>query len=431
MHAILSIAVKDLRLLVRNKGAVFFSFGWPLVVAIFFGLVFAGPETAVSTIKVAIVDDDVTGESRALVDRLGRTDGLKVASMTREAAVDAVRHGRQVGALVVPKGYGEAARRMFYGDPPKVQVLVDPARRAEVAMLEGMLMGASMQGMERMFTDAAYSTEVVDEALSNLRSDHAAGVAGRPELERFLGELRGFVNSPAVTTPRQEAATGTSTTAGTAWSPLVIERSDVAVQRDGPRNAFMVTFPQGALWGVIGCAFGFALSLVVERTHGTLMRLLVSPLSRAHVLAGKAIACFATILLVEILLFGVGWLFLDVVPASLPLLVLGGVSLAIGFVGVMMFVSVLGKTEQTVGGLAWAILLPMAMFGGGMVPLFAMPPWMQAASNFSPVKWGILALEGALWRGFSFGEMLWPCAILLGVGVAGFVIGARVFARAS
>ena len=95
----------------------------------------------------------------------------------------------------------------------------------------------------------------------------------------------------------------------------------------------------------------------------------------------------------------------------------------------MMCVSVLGETEQTVGGLAWAILLPMSMFGGGMVPLFAMPAWMQAASNFSPVKWGILALEGALWRGFTLAEMLVPCAVLFGVGIVGFAVGARIFTR--
>ena len=45
------------------------------------------------------------------------------------------------------------------------------------------------------------------------------------------------------------------------------------------------------------------------------------------------------------------------------------------------------------------------------------------------MKWGILALEGALWRGFSLYEMLLPCGILIGVGVVGFAIGARVFAR--
>jgi ABC-2 type transport system permease protein len=54
---------------------------------------------------------------------------------------------------------------------------------------------------------------------------------------------------------------------------------------------------------------------------------------------------------------------------------------------------------------------------------------MSAIGTISPVKWGILALEGALWRGFGPREMLLPCLVLLGFGAIGFGLGARVFAR--
>ncbi len=62
-----------------------------------------------------------------------------------------------------------------------------------------------------------------------------------------------------------------------------------------------------------------------------------------------------------------------------------------------------------------------------MVPLFAMPRWMLAVSNLSPVKWAILAMEGATWRGFSPAEMALPCGVLLAVGFLTFTIGARSF----
>jgi len=71
----------------------------------------------------------------------------------------------------------------------------------------------------------------------------------------------------------------------------------------------------------------------------------------------------------------------------------------------------------------------MAMFGGGMVPLMMMPGWMQRISHLSPVKWGILALEGAIWRGFTLGEMIIPCAILLSVGVICFGAGVTILSR--
>lgn len=424
MRPILALAAKDLRLLVRDRGHLFFAFAWPLIVAIFFGLLFGGPKEGAATITVAVVDEDASEGSRALVDRLGKTDGVKLTPLGRDEALAAVRRGTQVGAVIVPKGYGQASSRPFYGASPEIALAMDPSRRAEAAMLEGILMGAGMQGMERLFSDTGYSKQVVDNALAEM-AQTSEPIAGRDQLTRFLGELRSFVDSPAVQ-PQPGAPTGAAA-GGSAWKPLTITKTDVTVQRRGPRNAFMITFPQGVLWGVIGCAFGFALSLVLERTRGTLTRLQMSPLSRSHVLAGKALACFTTILIVQALLFAVARVFLDVVPGSWPLLVLGGVCLAVAFVGMMMVISVLGRTEQTVGGVAWALLLPLSMLGGGMIPLFAMPPWMVPLSNVSPVKWGILALEGALWRGFTLGEMAVPCLILLGVGVGGFAIGARLF----
>jgi ABC-2 type transport system permease protein len=54
---------------------------------------------------------------------------------------------------------------------------------------------------------------------------------------------------------------------------------------------------------------------------------------------------------------------------------------------------------------------------------------MKTLSNFSPVKWSILALEGSIWRGFAPADMLLPCGILLGAGAVCFAIGARMLAR--
>jgi ABC-2 type transport system permease protein len=71
----------------------------------------------------------------------------------------------------------------------------------------------------------------------------------------------------------------------------------------------------------------------------------------------------------------------------------------------------------------------MAMIGGGMVPYFFLQriPAMAMISNVSPVKWSIVALEGAIWRGFTPAQMALPCTIL--IGIAGFAIGSTLFQR--
>jgi hypothetical protein len=90
-------------------------------------------------------------------------------------------------------------------------------------------------------------------------------------------------------------------------------------------------------------------------------------------------------------------------------------------------VSVLGRTETAVAGAGWGLFIIMAMLGGGMVPLIAMPGWMRQLSSASPVKWAILSLEGAIWRDFTLMEMMLPAGILVGVGVVTFAAGVRIF----
>ena len=77
------------------------------------------------------------------------------------------------------------------------------------------------------------------------------------------------------------------------------------------------------------------------------------------------------------------------------------------------------------------LLIVMAMIGGGMIPLMFIQKigFLAALSNLSPVKWSILAIEGAVWRGFSPQQMMFPCVVLLGIGVTSFLIGALLFKR--
>jgi ABC-2 type transport system permease protein len=60
-----------------------------------------------------------------------------------------------------------------------------------------------------------------------------------------------------------------------------------------------------------------------------------------------------------------------------------------------------------------------------------MPSFMKSISHFSPVKWSILSLEGAIWRGFTPGEMLMPCGALVLTGAVCLAIGTAVLSRAT
>jgi ABC-2 type transport system permease protein len=415
MRPIIAIALKDLRLLPRVRMAFFFTFIWPVIVAVMFGYAFSGSgDGATQAMKIAVVDDDGSEGSRAFIARLERSGHFAVAMMPRSEAEAAVRRGGMTAFLAIRPGFGTASQRMFYGPAREIELGADPSRKAEAGMIEGLLMQAAAADLQQMFSNPAASSSMVDTALGDASRD-----ADAPrELVQFLGELKAFVASPA---NQRDAGPG----GGSEWQPLKVVGAPITRERAGPTNTFEITFPQGVLWGLIGCAMSFGLSLVSERTRGTFVRLSMSPLSRWQILCGKALACFSAMLVVQALLYTMGVTLFGVRPGSWPLLGLASLCATVAFCGFMMLVATLGKTEQAASGAAWAIMMPLSMIGGGMVPQIAMPAWMSTAGHVSPVKWTIRAIEGALWRDFTLSEMLLPCGILILFGIGCFALGTR------
>jgi ABC-2 type transport system permease protein len=418
MRSIVALALKDLLILVRIRSGLFFTFIWPVVVAVMFGLIFAGqqPPQGARALRIVIVDEDNTSGSREFVATLEKSGDFTIDRAARAEAENLVRRGQRAAFVVIKPGFGEASKRMFYGEPRQIEIGNDPARAAEAGMIEGLLAKYAMEDMRKMFTQTADSQKLIGETLNDLKKSPQASGELAP-LSRFLGELQTFLGSPQPPAPPGQGAAE--------WQPIKAAKVPVVRERRGPANAFEVTFPQGVVWGIIGCVMTFAVGLVSERVRGTFVRLQVAPLTRAQLLAGKALACFLSISFLQIAIFTLGAAVFGVRPASIPLLVIACVAASAGFVGFMMMVSSLGKTEQAVAGAGWAMLMPMAMLGGAMVPQFIMPPWMLTLSNVSPIKWAILGIEGAVWRGFSLTEMVMPVAVLLGFGTVCFVIGVR------
>ena len=418
MSAILALAAKDLRLLVRVKSGLFFAFAWPLVIAILFGAVFSPSDNGPRGMAVALTDEDQSAGSRDFAALLAKSPDFNVRPASRAEAIGLVRKRQQAAALILPKGFGEASQQMFHGTPPKVEVWIDPSRQAEGTMIQGLLFQIVMKGFQKKMANTGGMRADLRQSLAEVERSNAPPDQ-RASMARFLQSMdRALADVPA-------ASSGSGGGQGAQWEPLSIEQHDVAIQREGPRNAFEITFPQGLLWGVLGCAMAFGIGFVSERTHGTLFRLQMAPIGRVQLLAGKALACAVACLVIEATLLAIGRLGFHVVPHSWALLALAGVSTVAAFVGVMMLIAGLGKTEQAAAGVGWAVMMPLALFGGGMMPLAFMPHWMARVGVISPVRWGILAFEGALWRGFSFQEMLLPCAILLATGAVCFAIGTR------
>lgn len=437
MRAILLIALKDLRVVAHDKIGFFFILIFPVLMGVLFGFMsssFSSDSESVQ-LEVAVIDADQSDMSRRFIKALEETGNVKVRTDLgdRAAVINEIRRGRLLGFIGLPEGFGETVGIMWM-EQPAIELGVDPSRSSEAGLLKGLIMQASGELMGERFMDPDSMRPMIEQSRRDILADETLSPAARVLLGGFMGTLDSFLGSLDQLNAGLEAEGEGS--GRPSMQLATIEMIDVTAPKTGDelldriRSPWDISFPSAMLWGVLACAAAFAITVVRERTQGTFARLKVAPIARFHILTGKGAACFAAVIAVNVLMIALG-VALGMRPGSYALLALAMVCVACCFVGIMMLMSVIGRSEEAVGGAAWGANVTMALFGGGMIPLAFMPPVMQTISHFSPVKWGVLALEGAIWRGFSFTEMLAPCAVLIGIGAAGTLIGSALLNRAA
>ena len=419
MATLVALAVKDLRVLAADKGNLFWVVGFPLLFALLFGAIYSGEGKGPTGMKLAVVDEDQSEFSQLYVTHLESEEALKVTRVDREQALAQVRKGQMAAAVVIRPGFGEGFSGFFDANDPKLQIASDPGRKMEGAYLQGLLAKAQFEVMAERFRDRKWMRGQMDTWRDQIKRPNGLPGPDANTYLRFFDDLDRFLTDVNDRAYNEELGDGM----------FNVAKLDVQRESDGPRTPFQITFPQAILWAILGCVATFAISIVHERTIGTYQRLRIGPISQADILAGKGLACFLTCASVIVLLVLLGRLVFKVPIGSPALFVVAAVCTCLCFVGLMMLVSTLGKTEQSVGGAGWASLMILAMFGGGMMPLVFMPSWMRSVSHFSPIKWGILALEGGIWRDFTFTEMLLPCGILLALAAAFFTLGVLMLRR--
>ncbi|MHC4203317.1 MAG: ABC transporter permease [Planctomycetota bacterium] len=419
MNKILSLAIKDLRVLISDRGNVFWVFGFPVIFALFFGAIYSSAGEGPSGMEIAIVNEDNSEFSNSYISKLQSDEQLKIANMSRQEAIEQVRKGKVAAAVILNKGFGDGFEALFSSENPKLEIASDPSRRMESGYLQGLLAKAQFEALSEKFADRQWMKDQVALWRGELETANDLDFEDAELYLKFMDSLDTLLTD----------ANDESFGAGFDGEILNFAKMDINREYEGPITAFQVIYPQAMLWGILGCTATFAISIVKERTNGTFNRLRIGPLSRAHILAGKGTACFMTcVFLICILSIGAKVIFKTPISNFL-LFIPAAVCTLLCFVGLMMFICTLGRTEQSAGGAGWAIIMIMAMIGGGMVPLAFMPSWLRPFSHISPVKWSIYALEGAIWRDFSFRDLINPCLVLLAIGFVAFLLGVFMLRR--
>lgn len=437
MRAVLALAHKDLRLLFRDKGDVFFTFVFPMLLAVFFGFVFGGSGGA-SKIDLALVVESDSKIAAGMAADLAADASFEVKRFdTRDAAIDAVRAGKSTAAVILPSTMQDGVEGLFSGGGIPIDAVVDPARRAEAGLIQGKLNELAFRQFPKMFADTAQMKRMIARARKSFAQSSDLTPMQKLEAGALFSAIEAFSSSmnakPAKSdaNPSESAAAPAEPNGGSqsTWSPIAVNIAELPARAGQPRSSWDVTFPQGFVWGLAGCVVAFASSVVSERTRGTLARLRLAPITGLQLMAGKGLACFAAALLVESLLVGLAVVGFRSSIAQPAMLVVACGASAFAFSGLAMLLAGLCRTEAEAHGAGRGAILILALVGGGSIPLFFMPPLLRTLSFGSPFRWVVAAVEGPFWRDTPLADQVTPLVVLMAIGLFGFIVGIRGIGR--
>ena len=78
MSKAMLLAVKDVKVLLSDKGNIFWVFGFPVIFALFFGAIYSGMGEGPRGMKIAVVNEDGSEFSSEYVSTLESYDSLTV-----------------------------------------------------------------------------------------------------------------------------------------------------------------------------------------------------------------------------------------------------------------------------------------------------------------------------------------------------------------
>lgn len=356
MSAALRIALKDLRLRVRDRSVFILGLGAPLVLAFIFNLVFGSAVSGTGFgLEYGIVDLDGSEISSGFVAALEAAESEGVLQVDgypdTDAAVSALEDGVIDAYFVLPSGLADA---VFTGQEVTVEIVGD--------------------------VDAATSTQIA----ASFAEQFAIGVdAGRLAVGTAAA-LEGVQPSP-------EFVASLSNDPATAANSFIISDISAATRQLDPATYFAAGMAVFFLFFTV--QFGVA-GLLEEERDGTLARLMAAPIPRGSVIVGKGLLSFGLgVVSMAVLVLGTSLPFLLGAdwgaPLGVAVLIVAGVAAA---VGVMGLVAAVAKTPEGAGNLGAIIAVVLGMLGGTFFPIGSSGGFLEKLTYITPHAWFLRGL---------------------------------------
>jgi len=401
---------KDLQLFFSDRRAVIMSFVVPIAIASFFGSIFSGPNRSAEPARIAVVVVDQDGSTIAggIAAGLEADRNLKVTRATDGEARDRVRRGSTSAAIVIPKGFGDAAGLAFFSgrQKPELEVLFDPSRSMEAAMIRGIVTEHVMQTVSAEMFGGPRGGEIADRALAGVEA------AAMPDDRRQL--LRDMLRSVQQFYRQSGSAGGSTAPQGGITVPFTIREEAMTAGTGAAYNGYAHSFAGMGIQFLLFAMANLGIDVLLERQRGLWKRLRSAPVSRLSLLAGKTVSGTIISLMTLFVSFAFAMIVFGVrIEGSVVGFAVVSVACAVMAATFGLLVAALGRTPASARGITTLAVLMMVMLGGAWVPTFIFPAWLQQATLVVPARWAVDGLDAMTWRGIGISGAVAPAAVLL------------------
>ena len=394
------IAVKDLRVRVRDKSAFVVLLIIPMVMIIILGTVFNWAGSSF-TANVALVDLDHGDMARRLTQDVFASAQLKdlliVTAVPSEAeARTLVEQGKTGAAVIIPAGFSSGVAA---GTKVSIVVLANPDAATQAGVIHNVV--------------ESFTAEVQ-------RRQLAASIA-----------IRTLQQSGTVPPQHtQEAVQSIMDQVGTSQQTGVISvRTTTQEGIKVPRALDYYAVGMALLYLIFTANTGTEGMLEEQRQH-TLARVLTTPTSRVQVLLGKLVGIFVIaalqftmIIVLTRLLYHVNW------GASVPAVIVMAAASVLAGAGLSTLVAALARTPEQAGSIGPAVALVYSLLGGTMWPVYSMPAWMNSVSRLTFTRWSVEGFTSLMVNGGGVSSILRPVAVCLAMAAVFLFISVTVLNR--
>ncbi len=395
------ITLKDLRLILKDRGALYTLLALPVVFIAILGMSTGQLITtheASKLLKIGVVDECHGPLSDAFFSNLSAIGGIKVQKVDdRAEAKLRLQDGRNSVVVIVGKDFENRIDDLSLGD----------VFSTEHGKLAGGISAIDMHvesGVEFVGVSELVEYVVLSAVLRVVA----------PEVARRSIVLRRTIDRIMEEGAEAESGTKPASLAPVKAGPSIIYQTLVP--------AFMVMFA----FFLINI---MASSFINERKLGTLRRLQTSPISPIQLLWGKTLPFLFVSVAQSVLLFLSGKLMFGMSWGTYPFMLLPVIlTTSVSAAGLGLLLATIVRTESQVSSYSTFLVIVLAGISGCYMPRAWLPQLMQNVSLATPHAWALIAYQELLTHDRPQMQVVGQsCVMLLAFGIVCFAVGCQRF----